>query len=622
MNETLLYKIKMLPESPGCYIMKSEGEIIYVGKAVNLKNRVKSYFQGSHTPKVAAMVSRVDDFDLMLCQTNFEALTLECNLIKKHMPFYNIKLKDDKHYPYLRLDLNETFPRLTLARRMDAKDGAKYFGPYICATDVKRVLEEVRRFFPLRTCTLKLPLTRAHRPCVHHQIGRCLAPCAGKVTEAEYRSILTQVVAFLNGDSRELLAKLNEDMIKASVNMEYEQAATLRDKIIAVKQFMEQQNAIQTQQVEQDIIAVAVDEVDAMVQLTHIRGGKMEGGRAFLIENSVTEEPDQIIANFITQYYDDEHLIPRNVLAQALPEPFDELEHWLREKKGAAVTLSVPQRGDKVDLIRLSLKNAEDMLIKHRMSAFVKDSRTKRAMAELQEALSLASIPMRIEGYDISNTQGNQSVAAMVVFEGGVPNKKAYRYFRIKTVEGPNDFASIAEVISRRLTHGIAERKEREEAGLDLDGGSFSKMPDLILIDGGPEQLKYAQRAMKQAGANIPMFSLAERLEEVFLPNRIDPIILDRRSNALHLITFVRDEAHRFGITQHRAIRGKEGLKSELSNIEGIGKKKQLALIKHFRSVKGIFQASQEELCAVDGISKVLAERILAYSRERGGGTK
>lgn len=619
MNETLLYKIKMLPESPGCYIMKSEGEIIYVGKAVNLKNRVKSYFQGSHTPKVAAMVSRVDDFDLMLCQTNFEALTLECNLIKKHMPFYNIKLKDDKHYPYLRLDLNETFPRLTLARRMDAKDGAKYFGPYICATDVKRVLEEVRRFFPLRTCTLKLPLTRAHRPCVHYQIGRCLAPCAGKVSEDEYRSILTQVIAFLNGDSRELLAKLNEDMIKASVNMEYEQAATLRDKIIAVKQFMEQQNAIQTQQVEQDIIAVAVDEVDAMVQLTHIRGGRMEGGRAFLIENSVTEEPDQIIANFITQYYDDEHLIPRNILAQALPEPIDELEHWLRDKKGAAVTLSVPQRGDKVDLIRLSLKNAEDMLIKHRMSAFVKDARTKRAMAELQEELGLANTPMRIEGYDISNTQGNQSVAAMVVFEGGVPNKKAYRYFRIKTVEGPNDFASIAEVVSRRLTHGIAERKEREEAGLDLDGGSFSKMPDLILIDGGPEQLKYAQRAMKQAGASIPMFGLAERNEEVFLPNRKDPIILDRRSNALHLITFVRDEAHRFGITQHRAIRSKEGLKSELSNIEGIGMKKQLALIKHFKSVKGIFQASQEELCAVDGISKVLAERILTYARERGG---
>lgn len=617
MNESLIHKIKMLPESPGCYIMKSGGEIIYVGKAVNLKNRVKSYFMGSHTPKVAAMVSRVDDFDLILCQTNFEALTLECNLIKKHRPFYNIKLKDDKHYPYLRIDMNETYPRLTLARRMDMKDEAKYFGPYICATDVKRVTEEVRRFFPLRTCSLKLPLSKPRRPCVHHQIGRCLAPCAGKVTEADYREILNRVIDFLNGDSRDLLASLNKDMVRASENMEYEQAAIIRDKIVAVKQLMEVQHAIQTREVEQDIIAVAIDESDAMVQLMHIREGRMEDGRAFLIENSVTEEPDQIIANFITQYYDDEHLIPRNILVQALPEPIEELELWLRAKKSSAVTLAVPQRGSKVDLVKLALKNADDALKKHRMSAYVKEARTKRAMGELKDAIKLEQMPLRIEGYDISNTQGNQSVAAMVVFENAVPNKKAYRYFRIKTVQGPNDFASIAEVIERRLTHGITERQERIEAGLDPDGGSFSKMPDLILIDGGPEQLKYAQRAMRKAGADIPMFSLAERNEEIFLPNRKDSIILDKRSNALHLITFIRDEAHRFGITQHRAIRGKEGLKSELSNIEGIGQKKQLALIRHFRGVKAIFEASEEELCAVDGISKVLAQRILAYARER-----
>ena len=619
MNPTLEYKIKMLPESPGCYLMKSEGQIIYIGKAVNLKNRVRQYFHGSHTPKVAAMASRVDDFDLMLCETNFEALTLECNLIKKHRPFYNILLKDDKHYPYLRLDLNEPYPRLTLARRMEQRDSAKYFGPYIGATAVRQVLDEVRRFFPLRTCALNLPLKTPRRPCMHHQIGQCLAPCAGKVSEADYSEILKRVVAFLNGDSRELLQELTREMNAASERMEYEQAALLRDKIADIRQLMEQQHAIQTRDVEQDILAVATDEQDAMVQLTHIRGGRMEGGRAFLMEDCGTEDPAQILANFLTQYYDDEQLIPRNILAQTLPEPVEELERWLRERRGGAVTLAIPQRGDKADLVKLTLKNAEDALNKHRQSALVKEARTKRAMMELQEALGLPTLPFRIEGYDISNTQGILSVASMVVFEGGLPNKKAYRYFRIKTVEGANDFASMAEVIGRRFTHGLKERQERAEAGLALDGGSFSKLPDVVLIDGGPEQLLFAHRAMEEAGASLPMFGLAKKFEEIYLPARKDPIVLDRRSNALHLVQHVRDEAHRFGITHHRALRGKEGLRSELSSIEGIGQKKQIALIRHFKSVKAIFEAGKEELCQVDGISEVLAERILAYARERKG---
>lgn len=618
MNPTLAYKIKMLPESPGCYIMKSHGEIIYVGKAVNLKNRVRQYFHGSHTPKVAAMVARVDDFDLMLCQTNFEALTLECNLIKKHKPFYNILLKDDKHYPYLRIDLNESYPRLTLARHMDRQgQGVKYFGPYIGATAIRQVMDEVRRFFPLRTCNLALPLKTPRRPCVHHQIGRCLAPCAGKVSQADYRAMLERVIAFLNGDSRELLRELEREMTAAAEKMEYEQAALLRDKMTDIRQLMEEQHAIQTRDVEQDILAVARDEVDAMVQLTHIRAGRIEGGRAFLMENCGADEPESILAGFLTQYYDDEHLIPRNVLVQTLPEPIEELELWLREKKGGAVTLSVPQRGDKADLVKLALKNAEDALLKHRQSAMVKDMRTRLAMQELQDALHLPTLPLRIEGYDISNTQGILSVAAMVVFEGGVPNKKAYRIYRIKTVEGANDFASMAEVIGRRLTHGLSEKHEREQAGLDPDLGSFSKFPDVILIDGGPEQLAFAQRAMHEVGLSIPMFSLAERFEEIYLPNRETPIVLDRRSNALHLVQFVRDEAHRFGITHHRALRGREGLKSELNNIEGVGPRKQAALLRKFKSVKAIFEATKDELCTVDGISDGLAKRIMDYAANR-----
>ena len=619
MNPTLAYKIKMLPESPGCYIMKSRGEIIYVGKAVNLKNRVRQYFHGSHTPKVAAMVSRVDDFDLMLCQTNFEALTLECNLIKKHRPFYNILLKDDKHYPYLRIDLNEPFPRLTLARNMDdQRAGVKYFGPYIGATAVRQVMDEVRRFFPLRTCNLRFPVKSPRRPCVHHQIGQCLAPCAGGASEEAYRAILARVIDFLNGDSRELLAELTREMNVASARMEYEQAAVLRDKIADIRLLMEEPHAIQTRDVEQDVLAVAQDDQDAMVQLTHIRAGRIEGGRAFLMEHCGAETPEEVLAGFLTQYYDDGHLIPRNVLAQALPEPLDELERWLRERRGGAVTLAVPHRGDKADLVRLALKNAEDALSKHRQSAEVKDMRTRQAMLELKEALHLPVLPRRIEGYDISNTQGILSVASMVVFQDGLPDKKAYRIYRIKTVEGANDFASMAEVITRRFTHGLKERHEREQAGLDPDAGSFSKLPDVILIDGGPEQLLFAHRAMQEAGASVPMFGLAKRFEEIYLPGREDPIVLDRRSNALHLVQYVRDEAHRFGITHHRALRGKEGLRSELSAIPGVGPKKQAALIRHFRSVKAIFEATQEELCQVEGISTGLAQRIYDYAAQRG----
>ncbi len=487
MNPNLAYKLKMLPDSPGCYLMKSQGEIIYVGKAVNLKNRVRQYFHGSHTPKVAAMVARVDDFDLMLCQTNFEALTLECNLIKKHRPFYNILLKDDKHYPYMRIDLNEPYPRLTLARKMDKSGpGIKYFGPYIGATAVRQVMEEVRRFFPLRTCSLSLPLKTPRRPCVHHQIGQCLAPCAGKVSQADYDAIIHRVIDFLNGDCRDLLHSLEREMAEASARMEYERAAMLRDKIGDIKQLMEEQHAIQTRDVEQDVLAVACDGLDAMVHLTHIRAGRMEGGRAILMEGCGSEPPEQILAQFVTQYYDDEHLIPRNVLVQVLPEPLDELERWLREKRGGAVTLTVPQRGDKLDLVKLALKNADDALKKYRQSAMVRDMRTRQAMQELKDALDLPTMPQRIEGYDISNTQGILSVASMVVFEDGVPNKKAYRIYRIKTVEGANDFASMAEVITRRFTHGLKERHERMETGLDPAGGSCYKLPAVNLINGGP----------------------------------------------------------------------------------------------------------------------------------------
>ncbi|MEA5015622.1 MAG: excinuclease ABC subunit UvrC [Candidatus Limiplasma sp.] len=616
MNDTLAHKLKTLPGSPGCYLMKNQGKIIYVGKAVNLKNRVRQYFHESaqHTPKVRWMVQEIDDFDIILCDTNFEALTLECNLIKKHRPFYNILLRDDKHYPYLRLDPREPFPRLTVARQIDPHDGAKYFGPYYAASGIRQVLEEVRRFFPLRTCALNLPLKQPRRPCVHHQIGQCLAPCANLVSQEEYAKILKNVLAFLGGDTRQLREDLTRQMREHSRKMEFEQAAVVRDKLAEIDRMMEKQHAIQTKDAEQDLIAAVTDGTDALVQITHIRGGRMEGSRGFVMEDSGQEDLSELTASFLTQYYDDEHLIPQEILVQDLPKDPELLHRWLREKKGGAVALASPQRGDKRQLMELCLKNARENLAKHSTNKQVRFRRTTGAMQELQEVLGLPGLPLRIEGYDISNTQGAQSVAAMVVFENGEPAKKEYRHFRIKTLEGPNDFASLAEAIGRRFTHGLQEKHERQEAGLPVEEGRFSKLPDLILIDGGPEQLLYARRAMLDAGGNVPMFGLAKRFEEIYLPGREEPIRLSKHSDALHLIQHVRDEAHRFGITRHRALRTQSTLKSELSSIPGIGPKRQVELLRHFGNIKAILEAGQEELAAVRGMNALAAKAVAEYA--------
>ncbi len=615
MNETLAHKLKMLPDSPGCYLMKREGKIIYVGKAVNLKNRVRQYFHESaqHTPKVRWMVQEIDDFDIILCDTNFEALTLECNLIKKHRPFYNILLKDDKHFPYLRLDPTEAYPRLTVARQIDPKDGAKYFGPYFGATGIRQVLDEVRRYFPLRTCSLPLPLKQPHRPCVHHQIGQCLAPCAGQVSQADYARILKSVVAFLGGDTKQLLHDLTQQMQEHSARMEFEQAAMLRDKIADIHRMMEKQHAIQTKDTEQDLIAAVSEQEDALVQITHIRGGKMEGSRSFVMEGCGYDDLSDLMGSFLTQYYDDEHLIPHEILVDPLPKDVETLLEWLRGKRGGAVSLLLPQRGAKRQMMDLCQKNARDAITKHSMNKQVRFRRTTGAMRELQEVLGLPTLPLRIEGYDISNTQGDQSVAAMVVFENGEPAKKEYRHFRIKTVQGANDFASMEEVLGRRFAHGLQEKQEREQAGLPVEEGRFSKLPDVVLIDGGPQQLLFARRAMQNAGASIPMFGLAERFEEIYLPGQEEPIRLSKHSDALHLIQSVRDEAHRFGITHHRALRTQNTLRSELSAIPGIGPKRQVELLRHFGSLKAIFAADPEALAAVPGMNAPAAKAIADY---------
>ena len=618
-GENLELKISMLPESPGCYLMKDvEGTIIYVGKAVNLKNRVRSYFRDTaHTPKVAAMISHIADFDVLLCDTNLEALCLECNLIKLHKPYYNILLKDDKHYPYLRVDLKEPFPRLTLARKME-KDGAKYFGPYIGATAVRQVIDSVRGVFPIRACRKELPLKTPSRPCVNHEIGRCMAPCAGKCTEEAYWDMMDGVLSFLGGDYKQVLESLRREMAAAAEKLQYERAAVIRDRIRDVEGLLERQIAIQTDRSEQDIIALAQDGLDAMAQIVYVRGGRMIGGDHFALPREGSEAPGDVLASFLTQYYEDGNLIPRNVLVQALPEGArEQLEQWLRQQKGSAVTLATPQRGEKHDLVLLAAKNAMDALKKRNARAQVLEERTTGAAAALGRALGLDKPPRRIEGYDISNTQGVLSVASMVVFIDGKPAKKEYRHFRIKTVEGANDFASLNEVLGRRFAHGLEEKAEREAAGLSPIGGKFSDLPDLVLIDGGPQQLRFARQALLDMGADVAMFGLAKKQEEIFLPDREEPIILDHHTPELHLIQRVRDEAHRFGITHHRALRGKASIHSQLEDIPGIGPARRKALLKAMGSIKAIREATEEQLLAIPGMSKPAAQAVLAWARDK-----
>ena len=608
-GEKLEEKIRMLPDSPGCYLMKDrEGTIIYVGKAVNLKNRVRSYFRDTaHTPKVSAMISHIDDFEILLCETNLEALILECNLIKRHRPYYNILLKDDKHYPYLKVNLKEPFPRLEITRRLE-KDGARYFGPYIGASAVRQVIEAVRSVFQLRTCRQALPPKTPKRPCVNYDIHKCMAPCAGKCTEAEYGRMMEGVLHFLEGDYKPVVDQLTEEMNQAAAAMRYERAAQIRDKIRDVRGLMERQIALRTDGSEQDLIAVAQDGLDAMIQILYVRGGRMIGGDHFLLPREGGENPGEVIAEFMTQYYEESALIPRNILCQTLPEDMPaQLESWLREKRGSAVDLRVPRRGEKHELVLLAVKNAEDALKKRNARRTIQEERTVGAARKLAEILGMDTYPRRIEGYDISNTQGQQSVASMVVFVDGAPAPKEYRRFRIKTVEGANDFASLKEVLGRRYAHAIREQEE------GITDGKFSDLPELILIDGGPQQLRFALEALRELGVTPPtMFGLAEKEEEIWLPGAEEPIRLDHHTPELQLVQRIRNEAHRFGIIHHRVLRARAFTHSQLEDIPGIGPERRKALLRAFGSLKSIREAGVEEIAAVKGMTRKTAEAVKA----------
>lgn len=600
LSENLRTKLSLLPPGPGCYLMKSAGEIIYVGKAVNLKNRVKSYFHAKeHTPKVAAMVQRIDDFDIMLCSSNLEALLLECNLIKTHRPYYNILLKDDKHYPYLRIQSKEPFPRLEIVRKTQ-DDGAMYFGPYIGTGAVTQVFYLMRKLFPLRTCKMALPQQRKIRPCVQYEIKQCPAPCAGLCTPEDYRPIVQDVVSFLKGHYAPVVERLKKEMQEAAAQFQFERAAELRDALFDTQSLMEQQSVLTAKAQDEDVFAVYQDGLDAMVQVLYIRGGKMLGGDAYPLSREGKEDPAAVLEGFLTQFYQ-MRTPPRAVVAQGVQDA-ETLAAWLKARRGAAVSLIVPKRGEKKERLDMALKNAQSQLEKRNARQAVRHERTIGAMEELQQALGLSSLPRRIEGFDISNTGGELSVASMVVFIDGVPAKKEYRRFRIKTVVGANDFASMNEVLTRRFQRVKAE-KENERWPL----------PDLILVDGGPQQLRFARAAMLKEGFDVPMFGLAKKQEEIFLPHREAPIVLDRKSTALHLIQFIRDESHRFAITHHRGLREKEAVKSSLEAIPGIGKQRRRNLLSHLGSVKKVQQASVEELAAIPGMNKNAAQTVYDF---------
>ena len=592
-------KLATLPDNPGVYLMKNQdGTIIYVGKAVNLKNRVRSYFRTlpPDALKTKALVRNIADFEYIIVDNEVEALVLECNLIKKYRPKYNISLKDDKTYPYLKIT-NEDYPRVIITRNY-IKDGGKYFGPYPSVTVLRETLELLRSIF--RVC--KQRTFTNDRPCLNYQIKRCYAPCCGKISKEDYAQLIAKINDFFDGKHEELLADLTKQMNEAAENLHFEQAARLRDQIRGIERAINDQKAVLSGNDDKDVLGLAMGANEVIVQIFFIRAGKIVGRENYVLHDAIDGGKAEILAAFIKQFYLDNQFIPPNILLEEELSEAEILQTWLSEKRGGKVQFTVPKRGQQKELVDLVVRNAEEELLKKRERALADSERLNDALAELQAALHLPRLPKRIECYDISNTQGTESVASMVVFVDGKAKKDQYRKFRIKTVIGPNDFASMNEVLLRRLGH------------MDTDVKFAKDNPDLIIVDGGKGQLAFALKALAEMDHNdIPIAGLAKKEEILFLPNEDEGVYLPRDSQALYLVQRIRDEAHRFAITFHRSLRGKRNLASVLDDIPGVGAKRKNALLRHFGSLTKITQATAEEIAEVDGIGKALAEEIYEY---------
>ena len=601
-------ELKKLPDNPGVYLMKNDlGQIIYVGKAINLKNRVRQYFRKSkqHSIKVIRMVENINSFEYIITQSEMEALVLECNLIKKYSPKYNIRLKDDKHYPYIKLNVQDAFPKVTIARSMH-KDGAKYFGPYTDTTAMREMLEIIKKTWQLRTCSRNLPKDIGkERACLNFHIGQCSAPCIGEISEQDYRKVVEEVANFLSGKYKEVVVRLQDEMVQAAEEMNFEKAALIRDQIGGIKRLEEKQRAIQSSMEDQDVIAFARSPQDTLIQVYFVRAGKLVGREHFFIEGTEGEQIETIFRDFMVQFYSGATFIPKEIIVEREPAEVEITEQFLSLKKENKVHIKLPQKGSKHGLLELASKNAELTLGQFGEHIKKEEQKTRGALEEIQKALGITDTIYRIEAYDISNTQGIQSVGGMVVFEGGKPKRSDYRKFKIKSVIGPNDYGSMEEVMERRILRYLSEKEE----------SSFTKKPDFIFMDGGQGQITSAKKVLQKYNLSIPVCGMVkdEHHRTRGLLYEGQEVLLPIGTEGFKLVTRIQDEVHRFSIEYHRKLRGKAQIQSVLDDIKGIGKERKKLLIEHFKSVEKIRQASLEEIEAVPGIPKDVANNIHTF---------
>lgn len=611
------YHLKNLPEKPGVYIMKNFlGEIIYVGKAKILKNRVRSYFQHSknHSEKVKVMVKNISEFEYIVTDSEMEALILECNLIKKHSPRYNIALKDDKFYPFIKITTNDDYPRVFVTRKY-AKDGAKYFGPYTNGTAVYETITLINKIFPIRTCKLLINEGGEKvRPCLNYHIKKCVAPCAGYVTKEQYSEMINDIMDILNGKDKTIIKTLKKDMEDASMNLEFEKAAKYRDKILAIEAIVEKQKIFKTMEGNEDFINIYQDEKDSCIQIFFSREGKITGREHFIFENTADDKIGEVLEDFITSFYGGTAQIPRTIYVPDI-EDSELIEDFLTIKRGAKAWIKIPQKGQKKDMLEMVRNNAKITLEQFK-DKFLKEKEVNRiSLEELQYLLDLDESPFRIEAYDISNIQGVDSVGTMVVFEEGKSKNSDYRRFKIKSVKGANDYDSMREILERRFSHGLEEIKKIQERNLNFSSGKFSSFPDLIMMDGGKGQVNVALEVLEKLNISIPVCGLVKddkhQTRGIIYNNK--ELIINRSSNLMQMIRRIQDEVHRFAITYHRTLRDKRTLHSILEDIPNVGEKRRRNLLMKFGSVENIKNATLEELLETPSIDKKAAQSIVDY---------
>ncbi len=597
-------QLKRLPTGPGVYLFKDTGgNILYVGKATNLQNRVRSYFGATNklSPKIQRMVARITDLDFLVTGSEQEALILELNLIKRHHPRFNVRLKDDKTFPYLKVETGQDWPRIYVTRRLE-QDGGRYFGPFTDARSVRQTLKVIKGIFPFRICSKRI--TGNERACLEYHLGRCLAPCIGAVSREEYAEIIREVILFLEGKQERVVKEMEQKMSEAADALQFEKAAFIRDQIQAIRKVIEGQRIATRVRGEQDVIAFAQDRDVAYVQVFFIRSNKLTGRESFVLQGTRHEEPPQIMTGFIKQFYDSAPSLPPRLLLQHPVEDAAVIKEWLRDKRRGSIVLQVPQRGSKKELIDIVAENARQGLEQMKIRQLGTPRALETALKQIEQELGLEHPPLRMEAYDISNLQGYAAVGSMVVFEKGIAKPAHYRRFKIKTVSGANDYAMLQEVLKRRFKHAKAETSTPD---------TWASVPDLVLIDGGKGQLNAARSALNEAGNAAPLASIAKENEELFVPHRAKPIVLPHSSPGLQLLQRLRDEAHRFAISYHTRVRQRQTFASALDGIPGIGPKRKRSLLKQFGTVRAIRQASADELATTAGINLSQARRIKEY---------